>query len=179
MWYASHVRTRFGANNYQHLFFAQHARQCQSSEETLPSNGSQEVSLLRQQTQQSNKDLHPLDRTSSQHSSLGPRSSTSRNQTWSQQCGQLPSKIFVKVADLPELKECLVNCLWSAWNSWLSLISMISVISVVLAGSKSDQYDSPWSSMVPCPWSTFKELASDNRPRWPSPSTVSNMQTLP
>ena len=53
------------------------------------------------------------------------------------------------------------------------------MFSAVLAGSKSDQYDSPWSSMVPCPWSTFKELASDNRPRWPSPSTVSNMQTLP
>merc|ERR1712223_2015773 len=51
----------------------------------------------------------PWKRTSSQHSSLGPRSSISRNQTWSQQCGQLPSKIIVKVADLPELKECLVN----------------------------------------------------------------------
>merc|ERR1712223_854612 len=51
----------------------------------------------------------PWTRTSPQHSLLGPRSSTSRVRTWSQQFERLASKIFVVATNLPELKELLVN----------------------------------------------------------------------
>ena len=116
-------------------------------------------------------------RTSSQHSS------TSRVQTWSQQ--------FERTISLQD--RCRGHRFAGAQRAFSKLtLTCMELLAVSDQHDHHDQRDqrsagwfqvwsiwSPWSSMVPCPWSTFKELASDNRPRWPSPSTVSNMQTLP